>query len=155
MVHRWIDLSCGSEFVHHLWQKFGQERGSLRRINSHLCCQRPHLIGSQTVLNLAGGDGLVFTEPDPRGEDISTTALRKLVSEPLQSPTLLQETAKNSDERIRAARSFCFSANRTKLPSQEVPYRYLLLVVSQEYPRNKEGESDISRDGSTTDPLVH
>src|SRR5437588_11162167 len=121
----------------------------LRRINSHFCRKRLHLLGTECLLNLIARDGLVFAHADPGGKDAATAALRKLIGQTLQSPALCQETAENSYERIRFARSIGFSARCTEYRIEKSHNLILPLVgwfvgsFRKPYSRNLHRESDI------------
>src|SRR5439155_8526466 len=87
---------------------------------------------------------------DPGGKNAATAALRKLIGQTLQSPALRQETAENSYERIRFARSIRFSARCTEYRIEKSHSFIVLLIVvgcssfRKTYPRNVRGGSDIS-----------
>src|SRR5439155_22255720 len=98
------------------------------RIHSHFCRHCFDLVGTQTVLNLIAGDGLVFAHADPGGESAATAALRKLVRQTLQSPTLRQQTTENADKRIRAARIISFSTHCTEY-RVEKSHSFIVLLI--------------------------
>src|SRR5207253_2967081 len=110
------------------WAESQQEIRGLRRINSHFCRKRLHLLGTECLLNLIARDGLVFAHADPGGKNAATAALRKLIGQTLQSPALRQETAENSYERIRFARSIRFSARCTEYRIEK-SHSFIVLLI--------------------------
>jgi len=79
-----------------------------------LAGERIDLVRTKHFLNLVGGNWLVFSHADPRGERATLAALREFVRQTLQSPALREEATKNADERIRSVRRISFSGDGTE-----------------------------------------